>query len=327
MPGTLQRVMHFITRDPKVRKVFYCCGFKYNCEVRKVNHAPHQYHGIYQIADLTADPPRVVFGDNFHHRTVKGKWKAGEHMGKGFVAMRAFTAQVELVHMLVQIARDPETRDVVFRENDHYLSGAMRVKGADKILSEALYVFVAQVQHNWNLKRLDPVNYALSTRDLTVSDSAPSEALDKEIAKGVVRLLMKVLQEQRFQNAVKALRTGQYPTGRNKNDAIRDFQAATEWNLPRLIEKYWTALKKGTNCQDGSKVEVLGFLVSSPTMAPGDYVWVEGGAQYNFGPASRMGMRFEHDDFAVIAAVNAKEVKIRHTKTGAERVEDATPRR
>lgn len=322
MPGTLQRVMHFITRDPKVRKVFYCCGFKYNCEVRKVNHAPHQYHGIYQIADLTADPPRVVFGDNFHHRTVKGKWKAGEHMGKGFVAMRAFTAQVELVHMLVQIARDPETRDVVFRENDHYLSGAMRVKGADKILSEALYVFVAQVQYNWNLKRLDPVGYALSTRDLTVSDSAPSEALDKEIAKGVVRLLMKVLQEQRFQNAVKALRTGEYPKGKK----LLRFSATTEYGLQRLIEHYWKPMKAGSRSQDHSRLDPTGFLVPVTTGTPGNYWWKQAGDVYDFGNASRGGYRFEHDEIELVEIVGGTRVKVLDQISGKEWEEDATPR-
>lgn len=91
------------------------------------------------VTYLNGDPDRPIVTGCIYNATHPVPFALPAN---AIVAMRAFTAQVELIHMLVQVARDPETRDVVFRENDHYLSGAMRVKGADKILNEALYVFV-----------------------------------------------------------------------------------------------------------------------------------------------------------------------------------------
>ena len=268
---------------------------------------------------LNGDPDRPIVTGCIYNATHPVPFALPAN---AIVAMRAFTAQVELVHMLVQIARDPETRDVVFRENDHYLSGAMRVKGADKILSEALYVFVAQVQHNWNLKGRDPVGYALSTRDLTVSDSAPSEALDKEIAKGVVRLLMKVLQEQRFQNAVRALKGGTYPA----NAMVKDFNATTEYGLRRLLDNYWQPMKIGTKTQDKSKLEVPGFLEPVTTAALGSYWWKEGSATYDFGSVTRSNFRFQHDWIELVGLAGSGRVKVRDWSSKREWEEDVAPR-
>ncbi len=224
--------------------------------------------------------------------------------------------------MLIQVARDPETREGVFTCNYNFISGAVTVNGSELIASEALYVFVAQVQHNWAIAGEDPVRAGIATFDAAEKAlQLPSEDGDRAIAKGVVRVLMRVLQEQRFQNAAKCLRTGKYPDGLDNTSTLEKFKAATEYGLSRLLAKYWGPLLTGANTQDNSKVVVTDFLL--PTLTPGadSYVWKEGPARYDFGPHQRMGMRFPHDDFSVFAVIDSKSVRVRNKRTGEERDE------
>jgi hypothetical protein len=332
-PGLLQKVMYFLVQDPKIWKVFYCCGFMYGADIRAVKGQSDQYHGNYQIVD--ASRKVVVYGDNFYHRTMPRKQKKGEFQGKGFLALRAFVAQRELLHMLVQVARDPETRDIVLEHNYRFIVGAANVKGYEQLHSEALYVFIAQVQHNWGIAKWDPVGYAISTMDVFERTlPRPSPAADRAIAKGVVRLVAKVLQEQRFQNAVKALRTGKYPEGAEEDrekTPIWKFPAITEWGPRRLLEHYWTKLQRGERSQDKSKVEASGFMVPVSAAARGNYLWRErkGDLAFDLGPAARMDLRFLDDDVAVLENVDDTHVKVgRKDAKGEWQTEtvDATPR-
>lgn len=311
-PGLLQKVMYFLVQDPKIWKVFYCCGFMYGADIRTVKGGQDQYHGNYQIVDV--ERGSIVYGDNFYHRSIPRKQKKGEFQGKGFLALRAFVAQRELLHMLVQVARDPETRDIVLEHNYRFIAGAANVKNFQHVHSEALYVFIAQVQHNWGIGGRDIVNYALSTESGGWADKPPSEAKDKVIARGVVRMVARVLQEQRFQNAVKALRTGKYPKEiKEKGEApIWKFPAATEWGPKRMLEHYWTKLQRGERSQDKSKVEVPGFMVPVSAAAPGNYLWRgrEDPLAFDLGPAAKMDLRFPDDDVAVLEIVDDTQVKI-----------------
>jgi hypothetical protein len=329
-PGLLQKVMYFLVQDPKIWKVFYCCGFMYGADIRAVKGQQDQYHGNYQIVDV--ERKAIVYGDNFYHRTIPRKQKKGEFQGKGFLALRAFVAQRELLHMLVQLARDPETRDIVLEHNYRFIAGAANVKGYEQLHSEALYVFIAQVQHNWGIAKWDPVGYAISTMDAVERAlPRPSPAADRAIAKGVVRLVAKVLQEQRFQSAVKALRTGKYPGDLKSETPIWKFPAATEWGPKRLLDYYWTKLQRGERSQDNSKVEVPGFMVPANVAAPGNYLWREREPPlaFDMGPAARMDLRFVDDEVAVLENVDDMHVKIGRKDAKGEwqtEIVDATPR-
>jgi len=161
----------------------------------------------------------------------------------------------------------------------------------------------------------------------------PSPAADKAIAKGVVRLVARVLQEQRFQSAVKALRTKKPPARIEKIDEtpIWRFPATTEWGPKRLLEHYWTKLQKGERSQDKSKVEVPGFMVSVSAVARGSYLWRErkGDLAFDLGPAARMDLRFPDDEVAVLEIIDDTHVKIGRQDAKAEwqtEIVDATPR-
>jgi hypothetical protein len=328
-PGLLQKVMSFIVQDPKIFKVFYCCGFLYQCEIRSVKNQQDQYHGSYQIVDV----PRksIVYGDNFYHRTIAGKQKKGEFQGKGFLALKAFITQRELLHMLVQVARDPETRETVLKYNELFIRGAANVVDFRELYTEALYVFIAQVQHNWGIAGKGPVKYAISTMDENERKlpQRPSIERDRAIAKGVVRLVAKVLQEQRFQSAVKAIRRRKYPDGLSKESEIWRFPAATEWGPRRMLDGYWNKLQTEALAQDRSKVEVPGFMQPVKTALAGSYLWRErnGELAFDLGPASAMQLRFEHDDIAVVEAIDDKRVRVRDMRDPkqAEADIDATP--
>ncbi len=329
-PGLLQKVMYFLVQDPKIWKVFYCCGFMYGADVRSVKDQPDQYHGNYQIVDV--ERKNVVYGDNFHHRTVPRVQKKGEFQGKGFLALRAFVAQRELLHMLVQVARDPETRDIVLKHNYSFITGAANVKGFHHIHSEAVYVLVAQVQHNWGIGGRDIVGYAMSTEPGGWADRPPSVDKDRVIARGVVRMVARVLQEQRFQNAVKAMLKGKHPGDLTNESPIWKFPAVTEWGAKRMLEHYWTKLQQGKLSQDGSKVESPGFMVPVSSAAPGNYLWRDSKAPlaFDLGPAARMDLRFLDDEVAVLEKVDDTRVRVGRKDANGEWVTetvDATLRR
>lgn len=328
-PGLLQKVMYFLVQDPKVWKVFYCCGFMYGAEVRTAKGSQDQYHGVYQIVDV--DKKAVVYGDNFHHRTTRTA-KKGELQGKGFLALRAFVRQRELLHMLVQVARDPETRDVVFDHNYRFIAGAANVRDFEHIHSEALYVFVAQVQHNWGIGGRDIVRYAMSTEPGGWAMQPASPEKDKVIAKGVVRMVARVLQEERFQSAVKALNQNKYPPPLSNESYIWEFRAATEWGPLRMLEHYWIRLQKGQRSQDGSKVEIPDFMVPVTSPASEHYLWRARGEPlaFDLGPAANMDLRFADDEVAVLEAAGPGFVKVgRRDASGAWKTEvvSVVPRR
>lgn len=310
-PGLLQKVMYFIVQDPKIWKVFYCCGFMYGADIRTVKGGREEYHGNYQIVDVARKS--VVFGDNFYHRTVpQKKQKKGEFEGKGFLALRAFVTQRELLHMLVQVARDPETRDTVLKYNYAFITGAANVKSYQHIHTQALYVFLAQIQHNWGIGGHDFITEGLATEPGDWKNKPNSEEKDRAIARGAVRVLAREIQEQRFQNAVKALRSGKYPEKKKNKSYIWEFPATTEFGPKRLLEHYWSKLQKGERTQDKSKLEVPGFMVPVTSAPPGNYLWRERdeSVAFDLGPAARMDLRFLDDEVAVMEVVDDTHVKV-----------------
>lgn len=310
-PGLLQKVMYLIVKDPKVWKVFYCCGFMYDANIRTVKGGRDEYHGVYQIVDV--ERKAVVYADNFYHRTVpQKKQKKGEFEGKSFLALRAFVTQRELLHMLVQVARDPETRDTVMNCNYDFIKGAANVKSFKHIHTQALYVFLAQIQHNWGIGGHDFIKEGLATEPGDWMNKPNSEQKDRAIARGAVRVLAREIQEQRFQNAVKALRTGKYPKELKRDSFIWMFPATTEFGPKRLLENYWSKMERGERTQDKSKLEVPGFMVPVTSAPQGNYLWRERDdtLAFDLGPAAKMDLRFLDDEVAVREIVDDNHVKV-----------------
>jgi hypothetical protein len=325
LPETFARITEGRTPESRrVRKALYLCGFKYEGTM-----IGSQFFGGYQIVDLQSDPPCVVYWDAFHHKDdPQKKVKKGEWHGRSFLALKLLVEQIEMLFLLIQLARDRLTREEIFRPNHDMIRRFGEVGYAEQIQTEALYVFAAQVKHNWGLGP-EIVKWAVDHFDEAERRTGvPSLERDQAIAKGIVRYLMGVLQRQRWKNAVKKLEEKLAKANGKEIEPVvlGEMKAATEYTLARLIENYWRPLQTGAKTQDGSKVPVPGFLEPVPDLSAvprGHYGWTEAPPEhlrntkhpppsrsYDLGPLSQMDLLFPHDDIKLVGIDLGGDIRI-----------------
>jgi hypothetical protein len=316
-PGKLPETFARIVQSRRVKKALYLCGFLYQGTV-----VGNQHHGGYQIVDLPSK--QVFFKDNFFHDTA-GTHKKGDYEGLAFVVLKLLVTQIEMLHLLIQLARDPLTRETILAPNYDMIRRFSEIANPEELNSEAIYVFAAQVRHNWGLPG-DIVKWAKDHFNPTErATPTPSVARDVAIAKGICRRIASLLQRQRWKISIQLAEAGKITMPFN----LWERPAQTEWELSRLREKYLLPLISGTKTQDGSSVAVTGFLdpsTTEPTSAPADhYVTQEfsrvpgsTGPWFDVGPQGQCDLLFPHDRITVVR-FDSGNVVIRDVKTGVER--------
>ncbi len=146
--GALVPLFHRMMKDPNIRKTFYLCGFLF-CGTQKF--------GGYQFINTRTDPPQIEYYGHVHTVDVPRKddsrklqWRKGEPNYYAFMGLQTFTSQPELIDMLIMVARDPLTRETVFWPNYELVETMVNVADSHEITNEALFVFLAEVKHNWS---------------------------------------------------------------------------------------------------------------------------------------------------------------------------------
>jgi hypothetical protein len=261
-PGRLPEVFYRIMKDPNIKRAFYLCGFRYEGTPKE---------GAYQIVDLTQDPPVVSFRDNFAHqeRTYQKKdgrratTKKGARDYGAYKALQLVADQVELLWLLIAVARDELTRETVFRVNYQLVEEMVRFGDHAFVECEALFVFISEVKHNWDI-RDNMVAWAMKHLDDTEQGlPVPSPALDKAIAKGVFRFVLRHVQRMAWRMAVKELEVNVAKAKRDKTDVnpVPLLKTLTDvtYGFDRLVKNYWEPMQSGKNVQDGSALPVPDF--------------------------------------------------------------------
>jgi hypothetical protein len=253
--GKLNEVFYPLSKDPIASRVMYLCGFLYDG-------FPGPFDAVYQIVDVVHGC--VVYRDQQFHKTVPGtSRKKGDRDWKAWKELRIFTGQIELIYMLIALARDPLTRQKVFDVNYGIVSRMVDVMGAEYLATEALYVFIAEVQHNWAIND-HMVNWTLkhrSSEEMATTSSAvakKSPERDQAVAKGVFRYVLGFLQEQAYDRAYAQLQRNEKKAA---GGAIAPVNFATmfdeiAYGVNRLFENYWRPMTDGSHAKDGSTVEV-----------------------------------------------------------------------
>lgn len=331
-PGKLPKTFHEIMKDRHVYKAFYLCGFRYDGFVMGKEH-----HGAYQIVDLESDPPAIVYKDQYNHQPGA---KPYDFEGNAYKILKYFTSQPKLIHLLIALSRDPLTRATILAPNYAMIQGFVLIVGDEHIHTDALHLFAAQVKHNWGFGT-EIVKWAVSrfTDDERktlggIAESPPrtSEEKDKAIAKGIVRFLMGRLQLQRWQKAINTMRREE--KGLIKDDKLGakgkflwQLPATTEFGYRRLLQNYWSTLKRGPSAQTtrpevtGPGLAVVDFPeVSSPT-SDTSYIWIQSQLKpgqppndsdtpkyYDLGPLHQFDLLFPHEEIRLIGFEKDKVV-------------------
>jgi hypothetical protein len=291
-PGNaLPRVFEAMLRDENCAKVMYLCGFWYDG-------TPND--PIYQVVDVDAATPRLLYGQNVTSQDFTDRnghaYKAGDRNTIAWKVFEQFSNQLELIYMLIALARDPLTRETVFAINLQLMIGMCTVPGAEHICTEALYVFCAETQHEWNthtrarmanavtfdkiLRPSSPVEWAIAhfTPEEKKQFIDPNDPLggsqvcwrtipclerDKAIAKGVFRFVMRCCQEDAFPIAVARLKERcaklkvTAGTLLSQQDAIDLSEVLPTYALHELMKNYWDPMRKGIG-PSGVKPHQLG---------------------------------------------------------------------
>ena len=264
-PGRLPEVFYRIMKDPNIRRAFYLCGFRYEGTPKE---------GAYQVVDLTRDPSVVSFRDNFSHkdRTFQKKdgtfttiKKSGRDYG-AYKALQLVVDQMELLYLLVMVARDELTRETVFRVNYEIVEEMVRLGDHAYIGSEALFVFISEVKHNWDI-RDNMVKWARDHRSTVEALlMVPSEEHDRAIAKGVFRFVLRGIQRTAWKMAVRELEANIAKAKKEKTVAdevsLLVVADAVTYGFDRLALNYWMPMNSGKNAQDGKPLSVPDFPVS-----------------------------------------------------------------
>ena len=361
-PGKLPKTFHEITKDPRVYKALYLCGFRYDGTILGGEH-----HGAYQIVDLAGAPPEdkqaspapqaaaapgknappppapaVVYRDQWSHGPKSKPRDPRSFEGHAYKVLKYMTSQPKLLHLLIQLAKDPMTRGTIFEPNYRMIQGFAAFVRGEEIHTDALHIFAAQVKHNWGLGP-GIVGWAVSRFDqeerrVLPPDGQTSEEKDRAIAKGIVRYLMGRLQQQRWQRALKLMEAEDAgrladPTKGAKRKPLYRIPATTEFGFKRLIENYWGPLQQGPAAQTrsagvkGSGLRVPGFPAEVSGSRSDRYVWIEqpdvppGSSPpppryYDLGPLSQFDLLFPHE-----------EIKLIGFKDGLVEIEDNGQRR
>lgn len=352
-PGKLPETFYHITKDPRVYKALYLCGFRFEGTI-----LGGQYHGAYQIVDLAGTPPEdqaasqppqpspaskppqapaaagkkakapprpaVVYRDQWSHRPKARKY---DFEGHAYRVLKYMTSQPKLIHLLIQLAKDPLTRSVIFEPNYRMIQGFASFVRGEEIHTDALHIFVSQVKHNWGFGS-SIVGWAVSRFDederrLLPPPGETSVEKDQAIAKGIVRYLMGRLQEQRWKRGIMLMEMEgkgllKDPGQSAKGKLLYQLRATTEFGFQRLIDNYWKPLQQGPRAQTKSKeVGSVGLTVPnfpvevSGSRKDGRYVWVQepspaerrqgkANKHYDLGPLSQFDLLFPHEDITLI---------------------------
>jgi hypothetical protein len=264
-PGKLPQVFEAISRSADCRKVMYLCGFL--------------YMGVkwdlpaYQVVDVEAG--QVLFRNNQYTEdyvdpsTGKRKWKKGDPNFTAYKVLDVFSKQIELMYMLIALARDERTRDTVWSINFNLMAGMCTVVDGAKIASEALYVFVAEAQHefviqhrNWcttlSADKKHRVAYSAiqwafdhftAEERSQFRDGQPSLERDVAIAKGIFRYTCKCIEEDHFGLARArlnaALKKQKIDAPALLTEGIDMATSITRYGLHELMKNYWIPMQKG----------------------------------------------------------------------------------
>jgi hypothetical protein len=324
-PGLLNKVWNAVANNANCAKAMYLCGFLYQ---------GNSVWGEFQVADVESEVPRVyhrgstLTQDVINRDTGKVATPRGGIDYGAYKVLSVFTDQIELLYMLIALARDPLTRDVVFDANFAVMSGMVDVAGAENLASEALYVFIAEVQHNWSLTGRSI--FTATTRDKLHRPSSivawaiahfsddekalrlPSAEGDRAIAKGAFRFVLRCLQEDAWNGCVARLKTKCKALKTNMltaNDAALLSSVRFMYGLDRLVDNYWTPMQTGVgpakmtpHSIDGSTLAVPDFpkkLASASAAAPGEQVVQNqpgaDAAFYAIGTQTQADFLFPHD--------------------------------
>jgi hypothetical protein len=201
-PGLLPETFQWIRADANVDKVFRLCGWTVDADLVDKN-----YHGRYQVLDLSdRNNPVVRYRDNFVHAVKDGQVNKREYCGDAFKVLSHVTKQIELLYMLVQLARDPLTRVTIFKPNLSMIERFAAVAMAEKMKTLALYVFTGQVKHCWGLGVDFVLKAAASFNDDEKALSIGTEDFDRALVAAIARYLAAVFQRQKWRRAVAKLR-------------------------------------------------------------------------------------------------------------------------
>lgn len=297
-PGRLPATFAEIVQDPNVAKALYLCGFKY-CGTNRF--------GGYQFVNTRTDPPQVEFYSPYQTTDVPDKnnvqkiqFRKGEPNYNVWHALQTFTDQGELIDLLIMLARDPLTRETILKPNYRLVEGMVNVAGSEHITNEALFVFCAEVMHNWAFG--DPmIQWAIE--HFTKEEAALPLGVerDRAIAKGVFRYVNMRLQRASWERAVKVLEKRVQEAqkkGVKKIEPVllEDVHNELVYGFDRLFENYWAPLQTGVNTQDHSTLKVPDFppVVTGPSPA-GRFVVQngKGTARYDLGDLAQCGALFE----------------------------------
>jgi hypothetical protein len=248
-PGRLKEIFYWASQDPNVYKAMYLCGFLYQGTPTD---------GIYQVVSLKK-VPLVYYRTNYASEDARDpnnpnkiKYPKGTRDMADYKVLQTFVDQIELVYLLILLARDPLTRKTIFDANLGVLLGMARLGSPEKIATEALYVFIAEVKHNWfNASPGDMVDWA--RRRFTPAEAAlpwPSEEHDWAVAKGVFRFILRHVQQGAWNAAVAQLKAKVRKEGKKMfpyAEAL-DFQTVVNrvvYSFDRLVDNYWKPMQTG----------------------------------------------------------------------------------
>jgi hypothetical protein len=258
-PGKLPKLFHRICKDPNVFKAMYLCGFLYQgtptdpayqiVDIKRLSSV--YYRGNYATQDVLdpRDPARV-------------KYPKGTPDYTAFKVLQKFVDQIELVYLLIMLARDPLTRDTVFKADLAAIEEMVGVGSPEKIATEALYVFIAEVKHNWDIRE-NMVEWARSKFTPAEATLAwPSEEHDQAVAKGVFRYVLRNVQRGAWKAAVGELKVRAKTAVKKKVppdpvDFYLGVMVNVVYSFDRLVDNYWIPMQTGTGPK-GFKPHTIG---------------------------------------------------------------------
>ncbi len=334
--GKLQWVFTKISRDPIVRKVMYLCGFRYEGT---------PLDGAYQVVDLRGHIPVVVFRDNFSHCEQRHPDNASRILLRknqrdyaAYKVLRVFVEQIELLWMLIALSRDDLTRKTVFDANYEALESLIDVGGAEEIASEALYVFIAEVVHNWGIGKAGAtgvIKWAKDHFDATEKQLPKGEERDRAFAKAAFRYIMRHIQKDGWEAAVVELkvRVKKYPKDRPQERMVylKRQMLQVVYGFRRLMDNYWAPMQTGKSPKSvrdhtfgKSTLTVPGFpspIPSGTKPAPDDVVvYDEKDNGYILGKQAQCDFLFPNSSVTLLDFDPASNVLIKNYQDAQETV-------
>ncbi len=320
--GALPRIFYQISKDANVYKAMYLCGFLYQG-------APNE--GAYQVVDIAKISSVYFRGDRASSDAMdpqnpsKVKYTKGTRDHAAHKVLQKLVDQLELVYLLIMIARSPLTRATVFNANFAVIEGMVDVGSAEKIFTEALYVLIGEVKHNWNI-RDNMVDWAIAHFDATeapLANADPSEERDRAIAKGVFRYVLRGIQRGAWDRAVAGLKVAAKKQKTKAPTPVIDFQLVMQkvtYSFDRLVDNYWKPMQTGKTPQgyrphtmDGSTLPVVDFpkMTTKEAIAPDDVAVRDAkGGLWSLGKQSQCDFLFPSDAIALIGFDSAGNVII-----------------